>query len=119
MTTSAEQESKGLQYYENAYIWREKAGQMSVAEMKRRIYDSVAEFMFNGYEWLHATSISGPNTGRQKTIWVLISQWKATSLWLISLVVSEDQVKYASKKNFNASPITGKAATAKSRSAGK
>ena len=64
MTTSAEQESKGLQYYENAYIWREKAGQMSVAEMKRRIYDSVVEFMFNGYEWLHATSISGLNTGR-------------------------------------------------------
>ena len=28
-------------------------------------------------------------------------------------MVSEDQVKYASKKNFNASPITGKAPTAK------
>lgn len=113
MTTSAEQESKGLQYYENAYIWREKAGQMSVAEMKRRIYDSVVEFMFNGYEWLHATSISGLNTGRQKNYLGVDFSMESDITMAHFTMVSEDQVKYASKKNFNASPITGKAATAK------
>ena len=113
MTTSAEQESKGLQYYENAYIWREKAGQMSVAEMKRRIYDSVVEFMFNGYEWLHATSISGLNTGRQKNYLGVDFSMEGDITMAHFTMVSEDQVKYASKKNFNASPITGKAATAK------
>ena len=113
MTTSAEQESKGLQYYENAYIWREKAGQMSVAEMKRRIYDSVVEFMFNGYEWLHATSISGLNTGRQKNYLGVDFSMESDITMAHFTMVSEDQVKYASKKNFNDSPITGKAATAK------
>ncbi len=31
--------------------------QMSV--MKRDIYFSLVEFMYNGYEWVHAKSISG------------------------------------------------------------
>ena len=113
MTTSAEQESKGLQYYENAYIWRENANQMSVAEMKRRVYDSVVEFMFNGYEWLHATSISGLNTGRQKNYLGVDFSMEGDITMAHFTMVSEDQVKYASKKNFNASPITGKAPTAK------
>ena len=113
MTTSAEQESKGLQYYENAYIWRENANQMSVAEMKRRVYDSVVEFMFNGYEWLHATSISGLNTGRQKNYLGVDFSMEGDITMAHFTMVSEDQIKYASKKNFNASPITGKAPTAK------
>ena len=113
MTTSAEQESKGLQYYENAYIWRENASQMSVAEMKRRVYDSVVEFMFNGYEWLHATSISGLNTGRQKNYLGVDFSMEGDITMAHFTMVSEDQIKYASKKNFNASPITGKAPTAK------
>ena len=66
VTTTSEQEQQGLQYYENAYIWRANTAQMSVADMKRDIYFSLVEFMYNGYEWVHAKSISGLNTGSQK-----------------------------------------------------
>ena len=51
VTTTSEQEQQGLQYYENAYIWRANTAQMSVADMKRDIYFSLVEFMYNGYEW--------------------------------------------------------------------
>ena len=81
--------------------------------MKRRVYDSVVEFMFNGYEWLHATSISGLNTGRQKNYLGVDFSMEGDITMAHFTMVSEDQVKYASKKNFNASPITGKAPTAK------
>ena len=53
VTTTSEQEQQGLQYYENAYIWRANTAQMSVADMKRDIYFSLVEFMYNGYEWVH------------------------------------------------------------------
>lgn len=108
VTTSSEQEQEGIQYYENAYIWKANTSQMSVADMKRDIYFSLVEFMYNGYEWVHAKSISGLNTGSQKNYLGVDFSMENDITVSHFTMVSEDQVKYASKNNFDATPIGGK-----------
>ena len=106
VTTTSEQEQQGLQYYENAYIWRANTAQMSVAGMKRDIYFSLVEFMYNGYEWVHAKSISGLNTGSQKNYLGVDFSMESDITVAHFTMVSEDQVKYATKNNFDATPLT-------------
>ena len=106
VTTTSEQEQQGLQYYENAYIWRANTAQMSVADMKRDIYFSLVEFMYNGYEWVHAKSISGLNTGSQKNYLGVDFSMESDITVAHFTMVSEDQVKYATKNNFDATPLT-------------
>ncbi|RSK14032.1 SEC10/PgrA surface exclusion domain-containing protein [Streptococcus gordonii] len=106
VTTTSEQEQQGLQYYENAYIWRANTAQMSVADMKRDIYFSLVEFMYNGYEWVHAKSISGLNTGSQKNYLGVDFSMESDITVAHFTMVSEDQVKYATKNNFYATPLT-------------
>lgn len=112
VTTSSEQEQEGIQYYENAYIWKANTSQMSVADMKRDIYFSLVEFMYNGYEWVHAKSISGLNTGSQKNYLGVDFSMENDITVSHFTMVSEDQVKYASKNNFDATPIGGKSGEA-------
>ena len=112
VTTSSEQEQEGIQYYENAYIWKANTSQMSVADMKRDIYFSLVEFMYNGYEWVHAKSISGLNTGGQKNYLGVDFSMENDITVSHFTMVSEDQVKYASKNNFDATPIGGKSGEA-------
>lgn len=106
VTTTSEQEQQGLQYYENAYIWRANTAQMSVADMKRDIYFSLVEFMYNGYEWVHTKSISGLNTGSQKNYLGVDFSMESDITVAHFTMVSEDQVKYATKNNFDATPLT-------------
>ena len=106
VTTTSEQEQQGLQYYENAYIWRANTAQMSVADMKRDIYFSLVEFMYNGYEWVHAKSISGLNTGSQKNYLGVDFSMESDITVAHFTMVSEDQVNYATKNNFDATPLT-------------
>ena len=106
VTTTSEQEQQGLQYYENAYIWQANTAQMSVADMKRDIYFSLVEFMYNGYEWVHAKSISGLNTGSQKNYLGVDFSMESDITVAHFTMVSEDQVKYATKNNFDATPLT-------------
>ena len=106
VTTTSEQEQQGLQYYENAYIWRANTAQMSVADMKRDIYFSLVEFMYNGYEWVHAKSISGLNTGSQKNYLGVDFSMESDITVAHFTMVSEDPVKYATKNNFDATPLT-------------
>lgn len=105
ITTSSEQEQQGVQYYENAYIWKANKAQMSLADMKHDIYSSLVEFMYNGYEWLHAKSISGLNTGSQKNYLGVDFSMESDITVAHFTMVSEDQVSSASKNNFNATPI--------------
>ena len=105
ITTSSEQEQQGVQYYENAYIWQANKAQMSLADMKHDIYSSLVEFMYNGYEWLHAKSISGLNTGSQKNYLGVDFSMESDITVAHFTMVSEDQVNSASKNNFNATPI--------------
>ncbi|WP_155964032.1 SEC10/PgrA surface exclusion domain-containing protein [Streptococcus ruminantium] len=57
--TDSDEEAQGLQYYENLKVNFYGLKTVSVAEAKHRVYDSILEFMFNEYEWLHAQSIAG------------------------------------------------------------
>ncbi len=96
-----------------SYIRGEMPDQMSVAEMKRRVYDSVVEFMFNGYEWLHATSISDVSIlVARKLSGELISSTALShhSLHFRTIKLVATRSNMLAKKNFNASPITGKKA---------
>ncbi|KXT71531.1 Surface exclusion protein Sea1/PrgA [Streptococcus gordonii] len=70
---------------------------MSVADMKRDIYFSLVEFMYNGYEWVHAKSISGLNTGSQKNYLGVDFSMESDITVAHFTMVSEDQVKYATK----------------------
>lgn len=79
---------------------------MSVADMKRDIYFSLVEFMYNGYEWVHAKSISGLNTGSQKNYLGVDFSMESDITVAHFTMVSEDQVKYATKNNFDATPLT-------------
>lgn len=47
------------QYYENMYSTANKVDQLTMGQVKNRIYDAIVGFMFNGYEYLHAQSIAG------------------------------------------------------------
>lgn len=58
-TTSTEAEAKGRQYYENMSTSSSSSATVTLAGAKREIYESIISFMFNGYEYLHAESISG------------------------------------------------------------
>lgn len=107
VTTNSDQEQQGIQYYENAYIWKAKFNQMSLADMKERIYFSLVEFMYNGYEWDHAKSISGLNTGSQKNYLGIDFSVDSDITVAHFTMVSEDQVKYASKNNFDTTPLSG------------
>ncbi len=73
--------------------------------MKHDIYSSLVEFMYNGYEWLHAKSISGLNTGSQKNYLGVDFSMESDITVAHFTMVSEDQVSSASKNNFNATPI--------------
>lgn len=58
-TTSPELEAKGIQSFENVDNWVGNTSTMTMDSAKRRIYQAVINFMFNGYEYMHAESISG------------------------------------------------------------
>uniref|UniRef100_UPI00048425B5 SEC10/PgrA surface exclusion domain-containing protein n=1 Tax=Streptococcus porci TaxID=502567 RepID=UPI00048425B5 len=58
-TTSAEDEAQGFQSYENMNTFSNPSATVTLANAKRKIYQSLISFMFNGYEYLHAESISG------------------------------------------------------------
>ncbi|HFI0635598.1 TPA: SEC10/PgrA surface exclusion domain-containing protein, partial [Streptococcus suis] len=58
-TTSPELEAKGIQSFENVDNWVGNTSTMTMDSAKRRIYQAVINFMFNGYEYMHAESIAG------------------------------------------------------------
>ncbi|MGU8030067.1 SEC10/PgrA surface exclusion domain-containing protein [Streptococcus suis] len=58
-TTSPELEAKGIQSFENMDNWVGNTSTMTMDSAKRRIYQAVINFMFNGYEYMHAESIAG------------------------------------------------------------
>lgn len=58
-TTSAEDEAQGFQNYENMNTFSNPSATITLANAKRKIYQSLISFMFNGYEYLHAESIAG------------------------------------------------------------
>ncbi|WP_421363536.1 SEC10/PgrA surface exclusion domain-containing protein [Streptococcus suis] len=58
-TTNSVEEVDGLQYYENMHNYGYEQKTITLTEAKRKVYESIVEFMFNNYEWLHAQNIAG------------------------------------------------------------
>ena len=65
-TSSKEEEEKeyGGQYYENGASTSWRPEEITKVELKRMIYDTILDFLYNGYEYLHAQSIAGVNWGK-------------------------------------------------------
>lgn len=61
-TTSPALEARGIQSYENMDNWVGQITIMTMDSAKRRIYQAVVNFMFNGYEYMHAENIAGLST---------------------------------------------------------
>ncbi|HFI0215764.1 TPA: SEC10/PgrA surface exclusion domain-containing protein [Streptococcus suis] len=59
VTTNSVEEADGLQYYENMHNYAYEQKTITLTEAKRKVYESIVEFMFNNYEWLHAQNIAG------------------------------------------------------------
>ena len=104
-TSSKEDEEKkyGGQYYENGAGTNHRLKEVTKAELKRTIYDAILEFMYNGYEYLHAQSIAGVNWGEpNKTKYFGLSIFLLKDGTQMSFItVSDDFITKSTKNNFS------------------
>uniref|UniRef100_UPI00048A1869 SEC10/PgrA surface exclusion domain-containing protein n=1 Tax=Streptococcus porci TaxID=502567 RepID=UPI00048A1869 len=108
-TTSAEDEAQGFQSYENMNTFSNPSATVTLANAKRKIYQSLISFMFNGYEYLHAESISGLTNDTRYLGIDLSSRSDANSVHFL-LVGDEDLV---SESTFDKTAIANDRTTEK------
>lgn len=106
-TSSREDEvSKyGSQYYENHFALSGVSSEMTKAEMKQWIYNSILNFLFNGTEFLHAQSVAGVNYGTtNKNEYLGLSlHYLKDGLGISYITVSDTDISKATKSVFNTS----------------
>lgn len=106
-TSSREDEvSKyGSQFYENNFAVSGVSSEMTKAEMKQWIYNSILNFLFNGTEFLHAQSVSGVNYGTtNKNEYLGLSlHYLKDGLGISYITVSDADISKATKSVFNTS----------------
>ena len=106
-TSSREDEvSKyGSQYYENHFALSGVSSEMTKAEMKQWIYNSILNFLFNGTEFLHAQSVAGVNYGTtNKNEYLGLSlHYLKDGLGISYITVSDADISKATKSVFNTS----------------
>ena len=106
-TSSKEDEEKemGNQFYENLFSSREISSEMTKAEMKKWIYYSIVEFLYNGYEFMHAQSIVGVNYGNpSKNEYLGVSLRSLKDGFSVSYItVADEDIAKAIKSNFSTS----------------
>ena len=104
-TSSKEDEEKeyGGQYYENGAGTNHRLKEVTKAELKRTIYDGILNFLYNGYEYLHAQSIAGLNWGEpNKTKYFGLSIFLLKDGTQMSFItVSDEQISQSTKNNFS------------------
>ena len=110
--SSPEEESQGWQYYEDWAGNIDYAKVQSIADLKRNVYDSIKQFMFDSYEWLHAASISSSSSrifkvqdGEQTYLAVEPSDTGARLRGFHFLLIDSHYVARATKKNFDTTPL--------------
>ena len=105
LTSTKEDEEKkyGGQYYENGAGTNHRLKEVTKAELKRTIYDAILEFMYNGYEYLHAQSIAGVNWGKPNNV-----DYFGLSMFLLKdgtqmsfITVSDKEISQSTKNNFS------------------
>lgn len=106
-TSSREDEvSKyGSQYYENHFALSGVSSEMTKAEMKQWIYNSILNFLFNGTEFLHAQSVVGVNYGTtNKNEYLGLSlHYLKDGVGISYITVSNADISKATKSVFNTS----------------
>ena len=100
-----EEKEMGNQFYENLFSSREISSEMTKAEMKKWIYYSIVEFLYNGYEFMHAQSIVGVNYGKpNKNEYLGVSLRSLKDGFSVSYItVSDKDIAKATKSNFSTS----------------
>ena len=105
LTSTKEDEEKkyGGQYYENGAGTNHRLKEVTKAELKRTIYDAILEFMYSGYEYLHAQSIAGVNWGKPNNV-----DYFGLSMFLLKdgtqmsfITVSDKEISQSTKNNFS------------------
>lgn len=100
-----EEKEMGSQFYENSFSSSGVSSEMTKAEMKKWIYYSICEFLYNGYEFAHAQSIVGVNYGKpSKNEYLGISLRYLKDGFSVSYItVSDEDLAKAKKSNFSTS----------------
>ena len=100
-----EEKEMGSQFYENSFSSSGVSSEMTKAEMKKWIYYSICEFLYNGYEFAHAQSIVGVNYGKpSKNEYLGISLRYLKDGFSVSYItVSDEDLAKATKSNFSTS----------------
>lgn len=93
--SSPADEAIGHQLYENMNSYRTVLPQVTLSEAKRRIYNSLVNFFFNGYEYLHAESISGLKSSGTEYLGVDLSL-RSNVLGVHFLTVSDSKIEAGS-----------------------
>jgi lysozyme len=106
-TSSREDEVSeyGSQYYENHFALSGVSSEMTKAEMKQWVYNSILNFLFNGTEFLHAQSVAGVNYGTtNKNEYIGLSfYYLKDGLGISYITVSDTDLSKATKGVFNTS----------------
>jgi lysozyme len=106
-TSSREDEVSeyGSQYYENHFSLSGFSSEMTKAEMKQWIYNSILNFLYNGAEFLHAQSVAGVNYGTtNKNEYLGLSfHYLKDGLGISYITVSDTELSKATKSVFNTS----------------
>ena len=100
-----EEKEMGSQFYENSFSSSVSSSEMTKAEMKKWIYYSIVEFLYNGYEFSHAQSIVGVNYGKpSKNEYLGVSLRSLKDGFSVSYItVSDGDIAKATKSNFSTS----------------
>lgn len=100
-----EEKEMGSQFYENSFSSSGASSEMTKAEMKKWIYYSIVEFLYNGYEFAHAQSIVGVNYGKpSKNEYLGVSVRSLKDGFSVSYItVSDEDIAKATKSNFSTS----------------
>lgn len=100
-----EEKEMGSQFYENSFSSSVSTNEMTKAEMKKWIYYSIVEFLYNGYEFSHAQSIVGVNYGKpSKNEYLGVSVRSLKDGFSVSYItVSDEDIAKATKSNFSTS----------------
>ena len=100
-----EEKEMGSQFYENSFSSSVGTSEMTKAEMKKWIYYSIVEFLYNGYEFAHAQSIVGVNYGNpSKNEYLGVSVRSLKDGFSASYItVSDEDIAKATKSNFSTS----------------
>lgn len=106
LTSSDEEVAKHQQYYENYYGYALATKNVTLAQLKREVYNGIIEFMIGGGEWFHAQSIAGINWGQADEEYFGLD-FSISNGWtnIHYIKVPANYVKQATKTNFNTTEI--------------